>query len=157
MKGCMNCGNISCGNNKKRESAGCGRWKDPEETEKEYKQYEAVIFVVQKNLKELEEDYNLKDELFKKIVELEKENAELKEKLNIRSCQNCKNNNKSCPSDGSCKNYSKWEGYENLQLTKAKDLLKWFVWYFREGSPNFAPYKHKVEEVEQFLNREIEK
>lgn len=26
VKGCMNCGNISCGNNKKRESAGCGRW-----------------------------------------------------------------------------------------------------------------------------------
>lgn len=58
MKGCMNCGNISCGNNKKRESAGCGRWKDPKETEKEYKQYEAVISAAQKNLKELEEDYN---------------------------------------------------------------------------------------------------
>lgn len=31
MKGCMNCGNISCGNNKKRESAGCGRWISPED------------------------------------------------------------------------------------------------------------------------------
>lgn len=31
IKGCMNCGNISCGNNKKRESAGCGRWKTPEQ------------------------------------------------------------------------------------------------------------------------------
>ena len=58
MKGCMNCGNISCGNNKKRDCAGCGRWKAPEETEKEYKQYEAVISAAQKNLKELEEDYN---------------------------------------------------------------------------------------------------
>ena len=55
IKGCMNCGNISCGNNKKRDRAGCGRWKAPEETEKEYKQYEAVISAAQKNLKELEE------------------------------------------------------------------------------------------------------
>lgn len=38
------------------------------------------------------------------------------------------------------------------QLTKAKELLKWFVWYFREGSPNLVPYKHKVAEAEQFLN-----
>lgn len=45
-KGCMNCGNISCGNNKKRESAGCGRWKTPEQ----------------------------------KIIELEEENSELREK-----------------------------------------------------------------------------
>ena len=29
--GCMNCGNISCKNNKKRESKGCGRWKTPEQ------------------------------------------------------------------------------------------------------------------------------
>ena len=31
IKGCMNCGNISCPNNKKRESKGCGRWKTPEQ------------------------------------------------------------------------------------------------------------------------------
>lgn len=45
-KGCMNCGNISCPNNKKRVSAGCGRWKSPEQ----------------------------------KIIELEEENSELREK-----------------------------------------------------------------------------
>ena len=38
------------------------------------------------------------------------------------------------------------------QLTNAKELLKWFVWYFREGSPNLVPYKHKVKEAEQFLS-----
>jgi hypothetical protein len=27
----MNCGNISCGNNKKRDCAGCGRWISPED------------------------------------------------------------------------------------------------------------------------------
>lgn len=35
IKGCMNCGNISCGNNKKRESAGCGRYISPEDKIKE--------------------------------------------------------------------------------------------------------------------------
>ena len=43
------------------------------------------------------------------------------------------------------------------ELTEAKELLKWFVWYFREGSPNLVPYKHKVKEAEQFLNSEVEK
>lgn len=40
--------------------------------------------------------------------------------------------------------------YEHL--TKTKEFLKWFVWYFREGCPNHVPYKHNVEAVEQFLN-----
>ena len=40
---------------------------------------------------------------------------------------------------------------EVLKNKKAKELLKWFVWYFREGSPNLVPYKHKVAEAEQFL------
>lgn len=38
------------------------------------------------------------------------------------------------------------------QLTKTKEFLKWFVWYFREGCPNNVPCKHNVEAVEQFLN-----
>ena len=52
------------------------------------------------------------------IVELLKENAELKAKLNQRSCQNCKKYSRACPNDGSCKYYSKWEGYENSQLAE---------------------------------------
>ena len=60
----------------------------------------------------------------KRIAELEKENAELQEKLNIRSCQNCKHSNKSCPSDGSCVHHNKWEDYKNPQLTKAKEIIK---------------------------------
>ena len=44
------------------------------------------------------------------------------------------------------------------QLTKAKKLLKWFMCYLREGSPNLVPYKHKVTEAEQFLkDSEVEK
>lgn len=61
-------------------------------------------------------------EMKEEVVRLKKENAKLQEKLNIRSCQNCKHNNKSCPSDGSCVHYSKWEDYKNQQLTKAKEL-----------------------------------
>ena len=45
---------------------------------------------------------------------------------------------------------------EVLKNKKAKELLKWFVWYFREGSTNLVPYKHKVAEAEQFLS-EVEK
>ena len=58
------------------------------------------------------------------ITYILKQNAKLQEKLNIRSCQNCKHNNKSCPSDGSCVHYNKWEGYKNPQLTRAKEILE---------------------------------
>lgn len=49
-------------------------------------------------------------------------------------------------------NYSKMEQKFYNQLAKAKEGLKWFVWYFREGCLNHVPYKHNVEVVEQFLN-----
>ena len=98
------------------------------------------------------------------ISELEKENAELKEKLNIRSCQNCKHNNKSCPNDGSCKNFSKWEGYENPQLTKAKEIIKKFsefvnneVEYDSEHPQEHTDLWNELcEQAEQFLS-EVEK
>ena len=76
----------------------------------------------------------------KQIDELKKENTELKAKNKWYSEQVC---NKECA-----------EVWGNL--TKATDLLKWFVWYFREGSPNLVPYKHKVAETEQFIS-EVEK
>ena len=53
--------------------------------------------------------------------------GKLQEKLNIRSCQNCKHNNKSCPNDGSCVHYSKWESFKNPQLIKAKEIIKKFL------------------------------
>lgn len=83
--------------------------------------------------------------LEERIAELEKENAELKEQcLILADCNTC---------HSTCKN----ENVEmKKQLTKAKGLLKWFVWYFKEGSPNLVPYKHKVKEAEQFI-REVEK
>lgn len=86
--------------------------------------------------------------------ELEKENAELKEKLNIRSCQNCKHNNRSCPNDGSCKHYNKWEGYKNPQLVKAIEIIKKLNDRVcgRRGDDLCL-----LEQVEQFLKEESDK
>lgn len=99
------------------------------------------------------------EQLKMKNEELEKENAELKGKLNIRSCQNCKHNNKSCPNDGSCKNYSKWKGYENPQLTKAKEIIKSLIalHYNPVVTKDDLKKQDKIlEQAEQFL-KELEK
>ena len=83
----------------------------------------------------------------KNLLELEKENAELRKKnLSLRDAVDMQM-------------YTNTANKEiaDMQLTKAKELLKWFVWYFREGSSNLVPYKHKVKEAEQFLNNEVKK
>lgn len=68
MRGCMNCGNISCGNNKKRDCAGCGRWISPKDKIAELKEnYEK-----QKEIKK-----ELVDDFTARIKELEKENERL--------------------------------------------------------------------------------
>ena len=87
------------------------------------------------------------------------ENTELKEKLNIRSCQNCKHNNKSCPSDGSCVHYNKWEGYKNPQLTRAKEIIKKLYSHVFQGMGfmEINDYNVLKAEAEQFLNSEVEK
>lgn len=79
IKGCMNCGNISCENNKQRRVDGCGRWKSPEqkiiELEGDRSQREKAII-------ELSREFNRRiAEYEKRIAEFKKENAELKEKL----------------------------------------------------------------------------
>ena len=70
-----------------------------------------------------------------------KENAELKGEADSVL-------NNWCKGDDPCPHLKK----RDEQLTKAKELLKWFVWYFREGNSNLVPYKHKVKDAEQFLN-----
>ena len=99
MKGCMNCGNISCGNNKKRDCAGCGRWISPED----------------------------------KIAELERENAELKERLAIRNLSG---------------------NIVLRELTKAKELLEqWLQTSEASGCDNI----NIVTDTEQFLEEMKEK
>lgn len=99
------------------------------------------------------------------IAEHEKENEQLQEKLNIRSCQNCKHNNKSCPKDGSCVHYNKWESYKNSQLTKAKEIIKDYLTIAKGahitvcGVPEENRTIHVLklnEEAEEFLNSEVE-
>ncbi len=84
----------------------------------------------------------LKDPILQQGFEIIcKENAELKKK----------NNNLVASSKTIISLSDEIENRTMEQITKAKELLKWFVWYFREGSPNLVPYKHKVAEAEQFL------
>ena len=92
----------------------------------------------------------LKDPILRQGFEIIcKENAGLKEKLNIRSCQNCKHNNKSCPNDRSCVHYNKWEDYKNPQLTKAKAIVKDLLSVLPKE--NIEGVYEITEEAEQFL------
>ena len=97
---------------------------------------------------------------------LKDENTGLKEKLNMRSYQNCKHNNKSCPNDDSCHNFSLWQPFINPELSKAKEIIKDYLTIAKGshstvcGVPeeNRTIYVLKLnEEAEQFLNGEVEK
>lgn len=88
------------------------------------------------------------------IIYIMTQNAKLQEKLNMRSYQNCKHNNKSCPSDGSCVHYNKWEEYKNPQLTKAKEIIKEMLSILPKE--NIEDIYEITEEAEHFL-REVEK
>lgn len=57
----------------------------------------------------------------KVIQELEKENAELKERVENRNCSNCRRSKTGCPNDGSCHNFSLWQPFINPELTKANE------------------------------------
>ena len=88
------------------------------------------------------------DDAINRIVSLEKENAELKEKYvkNITDCDIC-------------------DTYCNSQLTKAKEIIKKFsefvnndIEYDPEHPQEHTDLWNKLcEEVEQFLNSEVEK
>ena len=112
--------------------------------------------LLERNKLQISELNTLTEEQDRHIVELEKENAELKEKLNIRSCQNCKHNNKSCPNDGSCVHYNKWEEYKNPQLTKAKELIGELISSLSVVGECGEEECELLNRAEQFLNSEVE-
>lgn len=85
------------------------------------------------------------------ITYILKQNAKLQEKLNIRSYQNCKHNNKSCPSDGSCVHYNGWEDYKNPQLTKAKEIIEGLMRFCRCFAQHHTE-DIRYKEAEQFIN-----
>lgn len=50
------------------------------------------------------------------ITYLLKQNAKLKKQLENRNCSNCRRNNRECPNDGSCHNFSLWQPFKNPEL-----------------------------------------
>ena len=166
MKGCMNCGNISCGNNKKRDCAGCGRWISPEDKIAELeekvgmaertrdrlkamgfptlascKEYSAKLETLEKENERLTVDYEtlkLHDE--EEIGVLKSENAELKKELEIT--RRCWYDQKNISLDTNCK------------LHKAKELLKDFL--LMAKVEHLKDRYETVDEAEQFL-KESEK
>jgi hypothetical protein len=81
------------------------------------------------------------------IEQLEKENAELKNKLEHRNCLDCSNH--------SSKLRMKTLELEK-ECTKAKELLAKWVELFKPKGGNIPPTKIQVD-TEQFLNSEVEK
>ena len=80
--GCMNCGNISCKNNKKRESKGCGRWKTPEQRILELEEKVGMAERTRDRLISIGfPTFASCKEYAAKLAELEKENAELKAQI----------------------------------------------------------------------------
>ena len=134
-------------------------------TREEIKQKTSLCFLLNPNVSEEEKNYVIERVMATKattvskaalcniITYIMKQNTKLQEKLNIRSCQNCKHNNKSCPSDGSCVHYNKWEEYKNPQLTKAKEIIKEMLSILPKE--NIEGIYEITEKAEQFL-RELE-
>ena len=85
----------------------------------------------------------------KVIQELEKEKAELKEQVENRNCSNCRRSKTGCPNDDSCHNFSLWQPFINLELTKAKELIKEMLSILPKE--NIEGVYEITEEAEQFL------
>lgn len=108
--GCMNCGNISCKNNKKRESKGCGRWKTPEQRILELEKKVGMAERTRDRLISIGfPTFASCKEYAAKLKELEKENAELE-------AENEANEN-------GAKKYAEFYFETNDQLTKAKEII----------------------------------
>lgn len=76
----------------------------------------------------------------KRIEELEKENAELKERFKHRNCLDCSNH------------------HINIKLFKAKEIIREFVeWATWQGNSKCPSFKSIQDKAEQFLNSEVEK
>lgn len=139
MKGCMNCGNISCGNNKKRDCAGCGRWISPEDKIAELERENAEL----KSIAEFQQSSNMSRHF---------ENKKLKEGLAVGSTFNKALNsmNKSLVEERD--KYRNMVFDKDEQLTKAKELLKqWLQTSKASGCDNI----NIVTDTEQFLEEMI--
>ena len=81
-----------------------------------------------------------KEDCVAKLLELEKENAELKERFKHRNCLDCSNH------------------HINIKLFKAKEIIREFVeWATWQGNSKCPSFKSIQDKAEQFLNSEVEK
>ena len=115
--GCMNCGNISCKNNKKRESNGCGRWKTPEQRILELEEKVGMVERTRDRLISIGfPTFASCKEYAAKLNELEAQIEKMKNRCN------CKNGEYSCVGRAyfncklginKCEGCNKWEIKEN--------------------------------------------
>lgn len=81
IKGCMNCGNISCGNNKQRRIDGCGRYISPEDKIKELEKENKRLTVDYETLKlhDEEEIAQLRESFHDYREQVKNDNESIKE------------------------------------------------------------------------------
>lgn len=110
--------------------------------------YENKIADLEAKLKHAEENcinktcvvFKDKEDCVAKLLELEKENAELKERFKHRNCLDCSNH------------------HINIKLFKAKEIIREFVeWATWQGNSKCPSFKSIQDKAEQFLNSEVEK
>ena len=89
------------------------------------------------------------------IAKLEKENAELKDRLKNRNCSNCRRSKAGCPNDGSCHNFSLWQPFINPELIKAKKIIRNCLNLWNDVMTE-ETVRTLIKEAEQFIS-EVEK
>lgn len=151
--GCMNCGNISCKNNKKRESNGCGRWKTPEQRILELEEKVGMAERTRDRLISIGfPTFASCKEYAAKLKELEKENAQMKEANETLATMN---NSMWVELE---KKRAESQGITNKlhQLIKAKEIIKTFCGFCSVFNSTNGSFDNLIAEAEQFLS-EVEK
>lgn len=122
--------------------------------------------LLERNKLQISELNTLTEEQDRRIAELEKENAELKERVENRNCSNCRRSKTGCPNDGSCHNFSLWQPFINPKLAKAKEIIKDYLTIAKGSHTTLCgvPEENRTihvlklnEKAEQFLNSEVVK
>lgn len=112
--------------------------------------------LLERNKLQISELNTLTEEQDRHIVELEKENAELKEQVENRNCSNCRRSKAGCPNDGSCHNFVLWQPFINPELTKAKELIGELISSLSAVGERGEEECELLNRAEQFLNSEVE-
>ena len=71
----------------------------------------------------------------------------------LAGLKDCKHDNKSCPNDGSCVHYNKWEEYKNSKLAKAKKIIRNCLNLWNNVMTE-ETVRALIKEAEQFIREE---